>query len=298
MRRILIAVFVVIVAWIALKDVGYSAFLGRSDTDAITPDYSYNETWFERPAETPEGGWATPWGVDVFVLAPPTTTPAPKGLIPAESDAQKADYDAFAEGAGLQPESAIVYAPAYRAPSPASSAKARVEGLKTSASDVSDAMRRYLAANNRQRGLMILAAPDTVTLLEAALKELPDDEAFRNRFAGVLLPEGVDATEWTDKVGACSPAFDACAVATTLSASKTKTRFFMPTLAHPPLSYSAEAPLGGVVDERAETLSAWLDDNAVKPAEPFDSWAADEVVDVAPIRRPNSETDISGERGN
>ncbi len=302
MRPILIALGIIAalaVGWVAFKDSVYASWLGQGEREAAEPDYSLQEDWLQRPAETPPGGWASPWGVDIIVLAPYPTTPQPAGLLPASSDVSKGDYADFMEEAGLSSdESAVIYAPSYRAPSPASGKRMRTEAGALASSDVVAAVARYVSAENRKRGVIIVAAPGTDALLEGALGALPSDEDFRQRFGGVMLPADMDAAEWTEAVGACSGAVETCVVSTSLTASKPVRRFFLPSLPRPRLVYSDDGTLAQSVEARAETLSVWLEETLPKPAEPFDTWAAEEVVDVAPIRRPNSERDISGERGN
>lgn len=297
MRRALIAALVILLAWIALKDLIYAGMLGASDSDPQQPDYSYEESWLQRPDDAPPGGWEEPWGVDVFVLPPPQSTPAPKGLQPADSDKLRSDYRRFLSQSGLDARDMVIYAPAYRSPSPATTGDERFEEMEEARSDVSAALRRYLSADNRDRGLVILAAPGSEPLLNAVLLVLPDSHQFRERFGGVILPDRKLPSVWRDQIGTCSPAFDGCALQTDLAATKPAIGIFIPELPRPKLNYSAGEDFLERVDTRLQALTSWLDLNATKPAEPFDSWAADEVVDVAPIRRPNQDVDISGERG-
>lgn len=297
MRRILIAVFVIFVAWIALKDWGYSTFLGKAEVTPEQPDYFYTEVWLERPEDMPPGGWESPWGIDLFVVAPPVSTPVRKGLVPAESEEMAADYARFAEAAGLTASEATIYAPAYRSPSPGSGANARKEQMLAAQSDIIAALRRYLSADNRSRGLIILAAPGSEPLAESVVEALPQEADFRDRFGGILLPAGADPADWTTKASPCSPAFEDCVVVTSISGQAPVISWLLPGLAHRKQAYSAESDPASTIETRAQTLANWLDLNAEKPAEPFDTWAADEVVDVAPIIRPNQEEDISGERG-
>ena len=301
MRPILIALGIVAalaIGWVAFKDSLYASWLGRGERVAEEPDYSLEEDWLERPAELPAGGWASPWGVDVFLIAPMPTSPAPAGLMDASSEALKSDYARFVEQTGLVSETAVLYAPSYRAPSPAAGKKLRSEGTDLAAADVRQAMTRYLNADNRKRALILVAAPGSETMLEQVIEALPQDEEFRQRFGGVMLPARMATGDWTEKVGPCSDAVEACVVETGLATSKPFRRFLMPSLPRAQLVYSDTGSIGAEIDSRAEALSSWLEENATKPAEPFDTWAAEEVVDVAPIRRPNSERDISGERGN
>jgi len=301
MRSILIALGIVAalaIGWVAFKDSLYASWLGRGERVAEEPDYSLEEDWLQRPAELPAGGWASPWGVDVFLIAPMPTSPAPAGLMDASSEALKSDYSRFVEQTGLVSETAVLYAPSYRAPSPAAGKKLRSEGTELASDDVSMALARYLSADNRKRALILVAAPGNGDMLDAALDALPRDEEFRQRFGGVMLPAGMATDEWSEKVGPCSDAVEACVVETGLATSKPFRRFLMPSLPRPQLVYSDTGSISAEIDSRAEALSSWLEENATKPAEPFDTWAAEEVVDVAPIRRPNSERDISGERGN
>ncbi|WP_300378948.1 hypothetical protein [Henriciella sp.] len=298
MRRILIAAAIILIGWFALKDWAYGFVVGTAETTPETPDYYYDEVWLERPGETPPGGWEEPWGVDLFVIPPPVSTPTRAGLIPASSDLLKSEFAKMLESSGLSDDSYMIYAPGLRSPSPASTGSMRAAEMETAKKDVAEAMKRYVSAENRLRGLIIVASPDSEPLVAAALQQLPEDETFRQRFGGILLPEGKNLSRWSEPAGACSPAFDGCAVKTTLNAESGMLSWIKPNLARSPRTYSVEEGFLATVDTRIETLSNWLELNADKPAEPFDTWAADEVVDVAPIRRPNAEEDISGERGN
>ena len=295
MRPVLIAVIICLIGWFALKDWTYSLVLGQTEAETEEPDYAFPETWLDRPDTAPPGGWADPWGVDLFVLAPPQSSPAGKGLQPVGSDKLRADYARLMSLANF--ENTAVYAPAYRSPSPASTGKQRKSEMEKAKTDTVSALERYLEADNRQRGLLILAAPDSEPLLSAVLEALPQDEDFRERFAGVILPSRKTIENWESQIGPCSPAFETCAVETSLNAAKPSLGFLLPELPRPKLTYSADAEFDETVKTRVQSLSNWLDANAVKPAEPFNSWAADEVVDVAPIHRPNGDTDISGDRG-
>ena len=299
MRRILIAlglIAVVIVGWFAFKDRLYAASLGTGEREAEAPDYSLEEAWLARPGELPEGGWASPWGVDLLVLAPMPTAPAPAGLLTASSDIMQAEYQRFIEESGLRPEDLVVYTPSFRAPSPASGRRFRESAAGLASEDISRAVARYLASDNRQRGLILFASPGSEPLLEAALSSLPEDEAFRTRFGGLVVSADMDPADWGDRTGTCSGAFETCVAASGVTASRRMRRIFLPNLPRPRLVHSDDGESTDLIERRASELSDWLEANATKPAEPFDTWAAEEVVDVAPIRRPNSERDISGER--
>lgn len=298
MRRILIAVLVLLAAWFIFKDMAYRSIVGASSDVPPEPDYFNDEAWLERPEELPPGGWETPWGVDVFLIAPPASRPAPAGLLAATSEEVRSEFDAFAEGTGADQISETVYAPAYRSPSPASSAAQWKQQRETGADDVRRAFKRYLSTDNRDRGLIIFAAPGAEEILDVILQDVPQTPDFRLRFGGVVVPAGHSSRALDESVGSCSEAFDACVQEIAIDAAASPLRFIAPALRKPKLEYTAEEDVPAAIEVRAEALSQWLDLNAVKPAEPFDTWAADEVVDVAPIRRPNQDEDISGDRGN
>ena len=297
MRNVLIAAALLVLGWFALKDWAFGLVLGRSEMVPETPDYFNESVWLERPASQPSGGWEAPWGVDVFLISSPVTSAVRKGALPAEDDALKKEYEALIVQTGLRTDGLTVYAPAYRSPSPASDKRERDEEIKLAQSDIALSMKRYLSAENRQRGLVIVAAPKTEPMLYAALQQLPETAQFRQRFGGVLLPSGKNKSRWDTVMRGCSPAFDDCSLPTTMDANPMGMGWVMPRLPQPHLTYSADPALSSQISDRVEALSSWLDQNAEKPAEPFNSWAADEVVDVAPIHRPNSDQDISGERG-
>lgn len=297
MRRILIAVLVLFVAWIALKNVAYSAFIGETEFQPQTPDYYYDEAWLDRPDSPPPGGWDSPWGIDIFVIAPPLSEPAPKGLIAAESPYLTTEYEEFRSSLIGDNQDFEIYAPSYRSPSPASGAARRKAMMTTSVEDVALGLKRYLSADNRDRGLLILTAPGAEPFLEQALEQLPDSDGFRQRFGGIIVSAQSGITDLEAMTAPCSPAFEACVMPASLSAQPTPMRFILPSLPRPEMTYAADAELQSAINSRALALSDWLETNAAKPAEPFDTWAADEIVDVAPIRRPNQDEDISGERG-
>ena len=296
-RTILIVSAIIIIGWFALKDQAYTFLIGEAANETEAPDYYYDEVWLERPASQTSGGWGDPWGVDLFIVAPPVSSPVRKGLLPAEHEALEKEYADFIANIGLTDADIEIYTPAYRSPSPASTGRKRDAEIQRSQSDMQDAMKRYLSAENRMRGLIILAAPDSESLLYAALSQLPDTQAFRERFGGVFVPEGKNASRWEDYLGSCSPAFAECVVTTSVSGKPSSISWLTPNLPHRSQAYSADSDFLGTIHTRVQTLSSWLDLNAEKPAEPFDTWAADEVVDVAPIHRPNPDEDISGERG-
>lgn len=297
MRRFLIVVLALLFAWFAFKNLVFTAMLGSNETEAVAPDYYYEEAWLMHPEEETPGGWESPWGVDVFVIAPPVHSPAPKGLISIDGEALKADFEQFMDESGLSASDLTIYAPAYRSPSPASKGQARRQAFETAATDVSAAMQRYLSSENRARAFVILAAPGSAPMLEKAIETISDDEDLRLRFGGVLVPEGRQAAV-TGDLGPCSPALEACVTTHGFTAKPSGMRWFVPALPHPEVTFVASEDAVQAVEQRTDALSNWLELNAVKPAEPFDTWAADEVVDVAPIRRPNQDEDISGERGN
>ena len=297
MRKVLIAAAILVVGWFALKDWAYTALQGKADATPEAPDYYYAEVWLARPDTPTSGGWEEPWGVDLFLIAPPVSAPMPKGSIAADSAVMKDEYSALIQDLGLTEKDLTIYAPSYRSPSPASTRRERDEEIKFAQDDIAAAMKRYLSTDNRLRGLVILAAPDTEPMLYAALQQLPKSQDFRERFGGVLMPSRKNESHWNDFIGTCSPAFEACARATSLVDSTSPLSWLMPNLPRRYRTYTGEPNLADNIAARTQELSNWLDLNAEKPAEPFDTWAADEVVDVAPIHRPNGDEDISGERG-
>lgn len=297
MRRFLIVVLVLVVAWFAFKNMVFAAMLGTSETVPVEPDYYYEDAWLLRPAEATPGGWESPWGVDLFVIAPPVHSPTPKGLVSIDADALHADFEQYLADTELSAVTPEIYAPAYRSPSPADTGHHRKEDYATAAADAATAFRRYMTADNRDRAFMVMAAPGAEKLLPAVLEAIPEGEEVRLRFGGIVLPETGRTALDARSLGACSPALDDCVLESGIKAEASALRWFVPGLPHPEVSYSAAESDVQAINQRASDLSSWLEDNAVKPAEPFDTWAADEVVDVAPIRRPNQDEDISGERG-
>ncbi|GGB58976.1 hypothetical protein [Henriciella pelagia] len=298
MRRGLIAILVVLVGWFVFKDLIYTSFIGRSDTIPPAPDFFYDDVWLERPSEDTDGGWVTPWGVDLFVVAPPSFHPAPAGLVAADAPDIHDSFKSFLSETGLQHSDLSLYAPSFRSPSPALTGKPRIEAINTSKTDIQDGFTRYLTVDNRDRGVVILIAPGAEEFVPAVVAALPSDDIFRERFGGIIVPASSAIESLDESVGACSNAFEACVLKVELGSEPSRKRWILPSLPHPKRTFIAGDSFIPALESRAAVLSEWLDANAVKPAEPFDSWAADEVVDVAPIRRPNQDEDISGDRGN
>lgn len=294
MRRALIACLGIIVLWFGLKDWVYRTINSQGEPlIAEQLDYSDAAAWIERPAIPPPGGWETPWGVDVFLVAPPSTRPAKNGEILIGDNTIDAALVAF--------DGLPVYAPRYRQPSPAVRRRDTSPYDDHSRADITAAFDQYLETDNLLRGLLIAVPEGHEALVEDSLAEIRADADLRQRFAGVLsLTAGADQPpEALDGV-ICSDAMEGqCVIAAAMPGKRSALGILTPTLPAPPRSYAlADAEAATIaVSSRAALLSEWLDEALPKPAEPLGGFDTMESIEIAPIRRPG-QTDEAEDTSN
>ena len=290
-RLRLIIIFAALIAWFGLKNVTYrSFFAGEPPTDQSPATYNKEDGWAVLPVEVPPGAWFEPWGVDVFIVPPPSGASAGAGLV--------GDFhpDAYMEMAkhGHQIEKVLApagpsYSAVYRHPS--ASATSQTQDWDVAREDLVMAFERYLYTKNNMRGVLLVSAPATQELIPPLLTRIESDPRLLERFSGVVwLQESATAPSIDVK---CSPAMAGnCSILGAVNNSSGWLSWLAPQLPRRSVHFDfADAEqLSTELTKRNTKLSIWLDENAPKPAEPLGGIEDMEVVEVAPIRRPG-ETD-------
>lgn len=290
MWKWILAALVPLIAWFALKDLVYTAIIGGGPPSAPEAlDYGDLASWAAHPETPPPGAWVSPWGVDAFVVASPPNIAHARGRIPAGLPEATSDYAArVATLTAIVPDTVAVYAPAYHAPSPANSKSRNRDLVPEVAEDLGAAFEAYLEQSNRGRAILIMATDASLPYADGLVERLQESD-LRDRFAGLVLFDASDLPVIErPTVPICSPALEeACLQMVMLSTAGLPFGFLKPQL---PDYRGDQAVIGR--DEAAATLlsrtgmvSAWLDGNAPKPAEPLGDF---EEIEVAPIYRPGA----------
>lgn len=298
MKRLawLIPIFAV-AAWFLLKDIAYRSYIaGKETPGAVTASYLEEDGWAVLPVEPPPGAWITPWGIDFFVIAPPSSVPAGGGLIskavePATSE-MRANVLTIEKAFAL---AGPLYSPVYRHPSAAT--RAAPEDWDVSREDIAMAFERYLYSRNNWRGVVLVAAPETQHLAAAVLERVEKDPRLLERFGGIVVigaPGDLETTEIN-----CSPAMEGhCGIFAEVNKRQALLDYMRPKLHRSALKFefSEPADLTVTLQERNTKLSLWLDTNAPKPAEPLGGLDEVEVIEIAPVRRPGETDEVIAER--
>ena len=275
------------IAWFGLKNPVYRAVTASSELPTNAPaSFEGEDGWALLPVEPTPGAWNDPWGVDLYILPPPSGAKAGRGLVdifhePTRRElAQSAQVIESAFSAAGPSYSAI-----YRHPSPSVNAKA--EDWDVARLDAEMAFERYLHDKNKWRGVLLIASPDTGHLVAPILARIEKDPRLLERFSGlVVLYTGTSAPQANVT---CSPAMQGdCVVAIKVARQTGTFNWLVPQLYRQPLVFEIEdvEPLSRELTARNLKLSIWLDKNAPKPAEPLGGLDDIEVIEIAPIRSP------------
>ena len=286
-----IVIILALGAWFGLKDFAYrSFFAGQTLTDQTAATYNNDDGWAVLPVETPPGAWTEPWGIDLFIVPPPTGVSAGNGLV--------GDFHprALKEMTRHVHQIERVFAPAgpsygvmYRHPS--ASLSTQTANWDVARDDLIMAFERYLYTKNNMRGILLVSAPGTEELVSPILTRIESDPRLLERFSGVVWLQ--DGETVPDIKVNCSPVMEGnCSVVGLVRKGSAWTRWILPTFPRTSVHFEFEAgdELATELTKRNTQLSIWLDENAPKPAEPLGGLEDMEVVEIAPIRRPG-ETD-------
>lgn len=290
-RLRLILILVVIGAWFGLKDITYrSFFAGEILADQAAATYNDDNGWGVLPIETPPGAWMDPWGVDVFIIAPPSGASAGSGLVgDFDEDASREMTQHLLQIEKVFAPAGPSYGPIYRHPS--ASATSHTAGWDIAREDLTMAFERYLYTKNNMRGILLVSAPGTEELVPPLLTRIESDPRLLERFSGVVWLQDNETIPEIEV--SCSPVMDGgCSVIGAVKNDFRILNWVTPQMPRKSIFFNfADADvLGTKIAERNTKLSIWLDENAPKPAEPLGGLEDMEVVEVAPIRRPG-ETD-------
>lgn len=293
MKKWLLVLGLILVAWFGLKDIAYSKYL--TSGPAILPPpvtYTTQDSWAAWPEPLPGGAWETPWGIDAFVILPPSPVAQKHGLIPADNTKavamSRASLTAIREAI---PSEIPVYAPFYRAPAAANSGEVARQMKLLTEQDLLNAFKTYLETANQGRGIMIVIAEPSGAY-SRDLIDRAQAEDLADRFAGLISFQTQNAG-LPLRTLSCSPALlTACHQQVEVQTITNFASFLLPRV-------TENAQIRGVYDAsgvteairvQAEAVSSWLDENAPKPAEPF---GFSNVIEAAPIYRPGADEPLN-----
>ncbi len=296
MLKFLFVALMLALVWMLGKDAAMNVLL-RPPADAAIPvaaSYDRDDGWLVRPAEATPGAWATPWGVDVFLILPAprvadrTVILDPAGPTLTGAGARET-FTAIADPLGtIGP----VYAPAYRMIAPAAfrlpagdSAIPAARALATE--DILSAFTHYLDVDNRGRAFLIVAVAeggDHLPFIQQRIEADPRLVGLTVGYVHLKAPDYAAASE--PMVAQCMEGVGRpCLIASAYQPELPVERFFLPQLpvrALPALDAVWSPEMLGSLDARARAASLWLDEFAAKPAPPLPPM---ESIEVAPIRR-------------
>lgn len=293
MKKWFFALILAGTAWFGLKDIAYQAYMASGAVQTPpAPNYAEPEAWAAQPETLPPGAWATPWGIDAFLVLAPANTPRKHGLLAVD------DADALNETlANLQklnaaiPSQTPVYAPLYRAPSAASKGATLAQIRPLASADLMGAFEFYLAQANQGRGIMLIVSEGSAAYAEPLLERL-QSEALSSRFAG-LISIGPAVPRFKEQDLTCAAILKkACHQHVETQGVFSPLSFLLPRLARtaPELNVIDAPGVATAIRVQAETVSLWLDETQPKPAEPF---FATQIIETAPIYRPGADEPLN-----
>lgn len=265
MKRLAVTLLVAAVLWFGLKDWAFRTFIDDFPEPAASVDYSTGDNWWIWPETAPGGGWETPWGVDIFAVAPKT-----EAEIAADGYAWADDSDLAAtiEALGLE---SPVYLPRVR----------------NAQQDISASFQTYVEDRNTLRSVLFLTTEDNLETIKALHSEQIAGTDLQERFGGVILLDGDTAT---DIAGLACPEYlnSGCVSAIDAAIGKEWLKALLPRRGVLPkaIKLKDQEAAAQSVKGRVSAVSESLDANLPKPAEPLGGFDSMESVDIAPIRRP------------
>ena len=292
MKKALIALAVLCAAWFGLKDIALQSYLSNGELNVpASLSYDTGEAWAVTPEVPPPGAWETPWGVDAFVVLPPANVNLQHGLLPIEdAEVIKDTLGALQQMGEAIPGQTPVYAPLYRAPSPATKGDDRLAMNAMSSDDLLSAFEHYLETFNNGRGIMLIIAESSDPYASPLIERLQEDDLV-SRFAG-LISFGPETSPYETQPLKCANVLgDGCHQKVTTKSKTNFGRLLMPSLSYtaPALNVIDANGVAQAIKTQAENVSIWLDETQPKPAEPF---FATEIIESSPIYRPGEDAPI------
>lgn len=283
-----IATLIAVVGWFVLKDPVYRHLTKTDDLAVEALDYSDPASWLSRPDTAPPGGWETPWGVDLFVVAPrPTQVTGVSVAVVAPLSSE----GSFVSEIAKSYSDSEVYAPQLRYPSARIGKRIPDEAIARLSDDVMASLTEYLSEDNRMRGFVLLVPSNLMSATQPALELIENDPSLLERFGGVIvLGKPLDL----EIDLACSEAFSGdCAALAGLQMKRGALSFLFPSLPTQTARYELrdEETFADLLKGRMSQLSIWLDEALPKPAEPLGGLETMESIEIAPVRRPGDTED-------
>jgi len=292
MKKYVIGFILLLVLWFGLKNIAFKTYLSSGPLALpAAPNYESDVHWATKPEILPPGAWVTPWGIDAFLVLPPANTARKHGLLSIDDEAVTKEVSSALEKLSVAiPGEIPVYAPLYRAPSPASKTETLEQLTALAASDLTIAFDHYMATDNQARGVMLLIGEGAGEVSQPLL-DLLQSEDLSGRFAG-LVSFGPADSAYPDQSLSCADILNgACHQRVETKGKGSLSRLFLPSLRRnsPALNVIDASGVAAAIKVQAENVSTWMDETQPKPAEPF---FATEVIQNAPIYRPGEETPI------
>jgi hypothetical protein len=202
------AVAVAGLGWLALQDTFFRMAVHPPGRFASTPappppDYSKPESWAARPGVPPPGAWETPWGVDVFFIHPASAFDGKDWNTAIDDPASSTRLleRVLPNHAGPFAKAGAFYAPRYRQASLWSEMNVGGEGdgaFLLAYKDVLDAFDRYVAQDNRGRGVIIAGVGQGGLYAQKLLTDRFQSEPMKQRLAAAYI---IDAALLADAPG-------------------------------------------------------------------------------------------------
>ncbi|MEM7662572.1 MAG: hypothetical protein AAF292_10010 [Pseudomonadota bacterium] len=284
MKRLwIIGAAVLLIAWFGLKDFVYRSVLTANTPASAEPlDYSDVDSWAAFPEMRPPGAWETPWGVDVFLIGPPTGIASGQGLVDARGEAHREKFDSsITELSRALPRGVPIYAPHYHSPSAVHPAGDMADIVST---ELGAAFEQYLTEQNRDRAVLLAIDERALSYAQdIATSIASQSEDGYEKLAGLVIfgeSTGLAAPE------NCNSSLEtACEQTVEMQTTGNPLSFLAPRLPGRINARRVVDPDGTAeaIRVQAEQVSAWLDANGAKPAEPLGSI---QEVAIVPIRRP------------
>lgn len=296
-RKLWVIPIILFGLWFTLKDITYRQIMANKDyPDTEAASYVGEEGWIVLPIEPPPGAWTEPWGIDLFIIPPPTGASAGRSNVGISDKllAENMTKNARTVEKAFAP-SGPSYSALYRHPSAAKATTS--EDWDISRGDLAMAFERYLYSKNNSRGILLIASPNTAHLTGPIIQRIKSDPQLIERFSGIVHFDEEDAAYVSGVQCSMAMAGD-CVIKAEAEYSSSLISWIMPRLYLSSLTFeiSEQPALTQLLVERNTRLSLWLDKNAAKPAEPLGGLDSIEVIEIAPIRRPGETDDVIAER--
>lgn len=233
----------------------------------VRPDYTEASTWFLRPDEPPDGGWVSPWGVDVFWLSDTRS-----GYV----SGWNAPYDWLSAGPALGKNHPFlvtlssdhgVYVPKRRFQAGLNGSKIDFQAAADlELEDVFSAFDTYASLDHNLRGLFLGGTGRGVDLASDVYRDrIRASRPFDVLFGGVIASgKSVETLQ---------------SLFSDLPLCTESTQF--PCI----LDISGQSADNAAIriDKLMISFGDWLEANAAKPAEPLPPI---EIIEIEPINKP------------